>query len=331
MKYALLLITLFSLTCCGSHPVRSVEKVVLWGHKLHSHTHSYIHEGFFKAFKALGFDTYWFDKDTITHFDFSNTLFITEGQVDRTIPIRDDCYYIIHNCNTKKYHHLLQNGHAIILQVYTHDCLKRNEPSFSYCFHYDLKQPVIYMPWATDLLPDEINQVKEALPSMIKNKAAQFNGTANGGSFGNQPQLNQFKKACAEQEYHFAIRNACSCSMEENIHSIQQAALAPALQGSWQCAQGYIPCRIFKNISYGALGITNSRTVYELFDRKIVFNEDTHQLFYDAQKKLKEWTLEDQYELMDFVRDNHTYLNRIESLFSFFEMVALTQKEGAIS
>ena len=29
---------------------------------------------------------------------------------------------------------------------------------------------------------------------------------------------------------------------------------------------GYIPCRIFKAISYGCLGITNSKSVYDLFD-----------------------------------------------------------------
>ncbi len=326
---ALLLITNISF---GSHPVRQVNKVVIWGHKLHSHTHSYIHWGFNRAFKHLGYDTYWFDKrDNVSSFDFSNCLFLTEGQVDQHIPIRDDCYYIIHNCKKGKYHHLLNNGHAIILQVYTHDCLKRKEPSLAYCFHYDLKQPVIYMPWATDLLPHEIDDLKKQLPNIKRTNAAQFNGSAGGmGGFGNQKQLDAFKKACQECGHTFAIRNACSCSMEENIASIQQAYLAPALQGSWQCNQGYIPCRIFKNISYGAMGLTNSKTVYELLKGKIIYNENPHQLFYDAQEKLKTWTLEDQYELMDLVRDNHTYLNRIESLFSFFEMVD-THKEGALS
>jgi hypothetical protein len=62
----------------------AIDKVVIWGHKLHTHTHSYIHEGFFRAFENLGYPTYWFDKlDDIADFDFSNTFFITEGQVDQ--------------------------------------------------------------------------------------------------------------------------------------------------------------------------------------------------------------------------------------------------------
>ena len=36
------------------------NKVVIWGHPLYSHTHSYVHEAYNKAFKHLGYDTYWF-------------------------------------------------------------------------------------------------------------------------------------------------------------------------------------------------------------------------------------------------------------------------------
>ena len=32
----------------------SIKQVVIWGHKLHTHTHSYIHYGFYKAFNKLG-------------------------------------------------------------------------------------------------------------------------------------------------------------------------------------------------------------------------------------------------------------------------------------
>ncbi len=317
----------------ADHAARNVDKIIIWGHKLHSHTHSYIHWGFFRAFEHLGFKTHWFDnRDNVTSFDFSNSLFLTEGQVDRNIPVRDDCYYIIHNCNPDKYQHLIDNGHAIFLQVYTHDCLKRNEPSLSYCFHYNLKSSTIYMPWATDLLPHEIDNVKKQLLTAKKNNNAQFNGSAGGmGGFGNQFQIDEFRRGCREDGRDLNIKKACSCSMEENIRTIQEAYMAPALQGEWQCKQGYIPCRIFKNISYGALGITNSETVYKLFEKQIVYNDDAHQLFFDAQKKLETWTIEDQLKLMDYVRDKHTYLNRIESLFSFFERVQAYQQKKVLS
>ena len=53
-----------------------INKIIIWGHPLHSHTHSYIHNGFFIAFKELGYDTYWFhdNMNIDSSFDFSNSL-----------------------------------------------------------------------------------------------------------------------------------------------------------------------------------------------------------------------------------------------------------------
>jgi len=43
-------------------------------------------------------------------------------------------------------------------------------------------------------------------------------------------------------------------SIEENMKLIQESIIAPALQDSHQINHEYIPCRIFKNISYGKMG-----------------------------------------------------------------------------
>ena len=82
-----------------------VNNIIIWGHKLHSHTHSYIHNAFFIAFKKLGYDTYWFDdNDDTSNFDFSNSLFITEHQVDNKIPKRKDCLYFVHFVDPGHHH-----------------------------------------------------------------------------------------------------------------------------------------------------------------------------------------------------------------------------------
>lgn len=99
----------FAMQVSGSAQTGQCKKVVLWGHKLHSHTHSYIHWGFERAFKYLGYETYWFDGgDNVSNFDFSGSLFITEGQVDQAIPLRDDCLYILHNCEKKNMRNCLR-------------------------------------------------------------------------------------------------------------------------------------------------------------------------------------------------------------------------------
>ncbi len=296
------------------------NKVILWGHKLHSHTHSYIHYAFYKAFKHLGYEAYWFDNnDNVHNFNFRNSLFITEGQVDGKMPLREDCRYILHNCDWKKYEHLFKKGLCIKLQVYTHACLQKNVQKIEDFVYADISDPCLYMPWATDLLPHEIDQIKKQLPNVKRGNYIYFIGSWQGDVFSNEGEYNALRRACKEQNIEF--KQSMKISPEQNVTLIQRSYMAPAIQGKWQCEVGYIPCRIFKNISYGQPGITNSKTVYDLFQRKIVYNSDCYKLFYDAQEYIKKMTLQDLYAQMDFVKEKHTYLNRIHCLLDFLHAV----------
>ena len=301
--------------------LHSFEKVVIWGHKLHSHTHSYVHKGFYDAFVDLGYDTYWFDShDDMGDFDCSHTLFLTEGQVDQNIPLREDCIYLLHNCDHQKYKSLT----CVTLQVYTDDVLKRSDMmQIAPCIYWNIANKELIFPWATDLLPQEIEQIKHDLAVVQKEKVVYWIGTLGEGYFGNLSELQPFMVACEERGIPFVTPNPSATGIEAIEHQrlITSAYLAPAIVGRWQKQVGYIPCRIFKNISYGQLGVTNSRQVYELFERKIVYNPDTYQLFYDAEERLQTITREEIFELMDLIKENHTYLNRIKTIFDFFKQL----------
>jgi hypothetical protein len=311
------LLTHSSIIAGKIHPTLGFDKVIIWGHKLHSHTHSYIHAAFYKAFKHMGYDTYWLDNYEMHTLETRNALFITEGQVDQHIPLDATSYYILHNCTSAKYAPLFQENRCIRLEVYTHDCLDRDVTKIAACIYADYGNKVIYMPWATDLLPHEINVIKSSLHTRQRSAVVNWVGTIWSGIHGNINEIKNFKRACSERQMPF--QSLYHLSEEEAITAIQKSYIAPALQGPWQCEKGYIPCRIFKNISYGQLGVTNSETVYKLFNKKIVYNSDTYQLFLDAQKKLANLNPQDIYELMDFVRDHHTYINRINTLLEFLE------------
>lgn len=299
----------------------SFEKVVIWGHKLHTHTHSYIHNGFFRAFQHLGYPTYWFDnEDDVSDFDFSNTLFLTEGQVDQKIPIREDAIYLTHNCLSAKYQGLRQ----VYVQVYTDDVLLRpNLVKVEPCVYFHLFDKGIFMPWASHLLPHEIEQNKQNLAQVRKERVVYWIGTIGEGVFGNCTEINPFRAACQENEIPFIAAQPSGTGIDEDLHQklITSAYLAPAIVGEWQKRVGYIPCRIFKNISYGQLGVTNSYRVYELFERKIVYNPNPYDLFYDAQERSNTVTLEEIYELMDFVKTKHTYLNRVQTVLTFLKLI----------
>lgn len=320
------LVSLFTFSSIQSsainHPQESLpfNKVIIWGHKLHSHTHSYIHYAFYRTFKHLGYEVYWFDNnDNVSQFDFSNALFITESGVDQNIPLNSTCFYWLHNCDGTKYKHLYAAGHAINFQVYTHDCKSRDLKEMAPFILYNVDEQILYLPWGTDLLPHEIDAIKKTVSLYRPDKSVYLIGSYQSGEFDNTRAWGGIQKACAAHGIKFQQR--ANLSPAENMRVIQQSYMAPAIQGDWQCRQGYIPCRIFKNISYGQFGITNSKTVFELFGGNIIYNADTYQLFMDAEKYIKNATLEDLYKQMDFVRDNHTYINRIDCLLALTDMV----------
>lgn len=307
------------------------KKIIIWGHKLHTHTHSYVHYGFFKAFKYLGYDTYWFDNsDNVQNFDFSESLFITEGQVDENMPLRDDCRYILHYCYQRKerYKELIKNGNAILLYphltnverdniYWPHYEVHENAIQMEPYVYYDINARFIMMPWATDLLPYEIDHIKLQVPNIKKERTIYWVGS-------DIDELKPFAAVCRKNHISFKQIDPWvkPASPEENIQLIQRSYFAPAIQRQWQLDHGYIPCRIFKNISYGQMGITNSKMVYELFNKKIVYSSDMKELFNKATNRVANGSKEELYELMDFVRDHHTYLNRIECLLKFMDMVS---------
>lgn len=326
MKYFLLAFVWTSLQ------LFAFDKVVIWGHKLHSHTHSYIHEGFYKGFQRHNLRVYWFDNaEDVSHFDFSNTLFITEGQVDENIPLREDAYYLIHNAMREKYQHLHQRGRVAQLAYYETQARKyKNCVEHTPYTLFNTEEKVLYMPWATDLMPEEIDAIKKRLPQIKKRNTIVYLGTIGKWGVGkNFDQIQPFFFEGSKQGFRVLTNCPWLHPMEKKhcIDHIMHAKFAPAIVGQFQLGNGYIPCRIFKNISYGAMGITNSRSVWELFQHKIVFDEDPAKLFHKARERAKNYSLEEQYELMDFVKEHHTYINRTSAILEFTKQIGFHSRD----
>lgn len=299
-----------------------IDAVVVWGHPLHSHTHSYIHNAFIRGFDYLRYKWYWLDdKKPFESYGITlpeKCLYITEGQVDKNIKLNPNSYYLLHNCNMEKYYKVIPKNHILTLQVYTLNCEASSFPLKGNRFiRYDGN--TIYMPWATDLHPHEIDNNIAKLEQIHRNTKNICHFI---GMYIDDPWKN-CKETCQENNIQFAYVGGFSnnnVSIEENVRRVQEALIAPAFQSSWQVEHGYIPCRIFKNISYGKMGITNSSTVQEFFNGKLIYDSDVK----IATKKAIENATSPDFdllkELMIDIRDNHTYINRIKDILYAFEL-----------
>jgi hypothetical protein len=307
------------------------KKIVIWGLSINSHTHSYIHNAFYRAFKHLNYETYWLPDEvaSLRKLNFSNSVFITVNIADKYIPIRDDCYYILHNCNDKKFIKLFENNKAILIQTFTKDKLSNTKDSdvdfkTDNPFIFGIKE-VLYLHWMTDLLPHEIDEnIKNFIDYEKRDKICSWIGSVNDCPvYGNYKQIKPFKDECEKNNikftYHGLYTDYC---INDNIahNTIKNSYMAPAINGHWQRDNGYIPCRIFKNISYGHISGTNNEFVHKLFNSLIPYHHDTDKLFYEMlnaykNKDAKEHTI----KLMIMVRDKFTYINLIKYIFDFFK------------
>ena len=107
--------------------------------------------------------------------------------------------------------------------------------------------------------------------------------------------------------------------MYENINIIQKSKYAPTIVGEWQRNCGYIPCRAFKNISYGGYCLTNSIEIYNLFEQKVCYEKDSYKLLSKSIEYIQNLDDKQYYELINLIKNKHTYINRIEFLFYIFK------------
>ena len=96
--------------------------------------------------------------------------------------------------------------------------------------------------------------------------------------------------------------------------------IVPALQFEWQRDVKYVPCRLFKSISYGKMGITNNMEAHKFFDEKLLYSDNLKELAkmsveFEKNPKKNEIIK----SLMINVRDNHTYVSRVNLLIEVLE------------
>ena len=77
-----------------------------------------------------------------------------------------------------------------------------------------------------------------------------------------------------------------------------RTSLGVDIRGPLHIKQGLLTCRVFKNISYGHLGVTNSEEIYNELKRENVFTTlIPTQLFHDAMAQIKSEVDRRRYEI----------------------------------
>lgn len=296
-------------------------KFIIWGHKLHESTHGYIHSSYKKALDFLEYETYWVDyRDDISSIDFSDAVFIVEHSRSQGMPFLKNCKYVQLSFNNEFEENNIPEKNVI---RFRHNCDIIDPETFEHkevekigeLSYWDKKTRILYQAWGTNLLPYEIDYEN---PIKFNRNAKHLNYVGMfcekelwwwGEEFATEISKNH------EVEFKLFTQSE---SDQKNQELIQQSFLCPDFRNDWHLRCGYIPCRVFKNISYGRVCGTNSPWAKQLFGDHIVYGGTPRTLYQnllDAEMNNKI----NMRESMLYVRDNHTYINRVQNIIKLLE------------
>ena len=303
-----------------------IHRVVIWGYKESdykeaNHTHSYIHKAWYDAFQFLGIDDlYW--EHAVEYTRASNypiqykgptkdTLFITEGYVCDDIPWKPDGYYVLHNIDGQRtpIPDDIPLERILHQQFYSDASVDKSFPLLDtyHRLNYDLKN--CHMPWATNMNPYECME-----PSV-----PQKGGVVIIGQHGDI-YSSKIKLFLSGMKEDIRFTHLINMPHEKSVALIRDSTLAPSIVNQWQKDHGYIPCRIFKNTSYGTVPVTTSLSAHRILHGMTIYDEDEKQLGAKAEKMLKHYQKEKEAHHLAWhlTKTRHTYLNRIYFLLQCF-------------
>jgi GR25 family glycosyltransferase involved in LPS biosynthesis len=314
---------------------KTFKQIIIWGFPLHSHTHSYIHNAWYRTFQALQIPVYWYyDANYPKDFDFNNSCFITEGWVEKNIPLLANCTYFVHIAiNPKKY---IDCGARLIEIRYNVESI--DDYNYKYTLPEDAEQlskdtlyqiitddsavaakrgrkpesmkfEAIYMYWATDILPHEFDYNDASL--------THENVVYHVGSMEKGHPLFEFPSLLSTKNIQFKHIDPWKSpvSYNDNIALMKKSYCCPDfrnMKGVDADRTGYVPCRVFKAISYGHTGITNSPRMKKILGDYVEYVDNVEEILVAVEKHKDdtEWRR----SCMKYVATHHTFINRASDL-----------------
>lgn len=235
------------------------ERFVIWGLTKPKHSHFFIHNGFYSTLRKLNIPVVWLENEKSNNSKLKRDDFLITADVSiSNLDLSDRYYYCFHNVSGSQLKNIKRNRY-VNLQVLTDDAYPRfsgvaNPLNLEGVSYFTEADSTLYQSWGTPYISSEFLR-----PNYVTYKKYEFfvgsvwNNELNQG---NLTAIKQYKEILKNFGIDFVPIKGCSEFF--NRMYIRNSAAAASIVGDWQRDNGYTPCRIFKAISYGRLGIINS-------------------------------------------------------------------------
>jgi hypothetical protein len=239
-------------------------RAVLWGGAVSLDSSRWIYRAYRRAFERAGVPVYHVDNQPENRHLIVPGSFVFAFDVwgSNLGPAVDGVDYLTHNfdgehemCRT------VEPERHVRLQVYTDDALQWDVDWWDPFRGFLRDGRTLFQPWGTDL---PAHQFLEPVWNPDARDCCFVGAVWDDGGLGNATTIPALTAALERRGLRFV--HLTQVPELANIEAVRRSRFAPALAGEWQVGVNYLPCRVFKNVSYGQLAVTNVRGFTSLFD-----------------------------------------------------------------
>ena len=291
------------------------ERFVIWGVRNQVHSHHYIHRGFFAAAQNLGIEVIWLpDLSSSSSFLKKDDLILCVNVASRYLPVKDDYFYVLHNfsenINLPKERHI----HLQVLTTSTHKNVYPGARKLLGLSWYNSDKRLLVQPWGT---PVSIPQFDKPLDNR-NCRFELFVGSIwnNELDQGNVDVIQEFKNSLKGFSKVFGHSRYIPESLMK--YAVKSSPVSASFVGKWQSENGYLPCRLFKAISFGKVGLINSEFAKDMLNLEIEGRTVQEQLEFCFSLSSKNY-LELARTHQIIIRDE-TYSMKIRNFITAFEI-----------
>ena len=301
---------------------RRFRKVVIWGLRRQWHSHRFIHQGFFETFRHLGIPVVWTDCGSDPGIIESDDLVITSNFWGRGIPkgttlapLRDGAFYCFHGFAHAGYagtdrqpRHEVDRKHSLNLEVFL-DAATAASDQWDTVTYFDKRSKTLHQPWGTNLPEERFRAPVISRSPFVFWVGAIWNNALNQG---NRAEIDELRSVLRLRSLRFVhLKFIPDCV---SIAATRASRVNPAIAGRWQVENNYLPCRMFKNISYGQLGISNVPKLSELYRDCTIPGRSIAELI-DNALCLSTTDIIGLVEAQQEITRQHTYVHKIRNIF----------------
>ncbi len=222
---------------------------------------------------------------------------------DYYLPIRDDIWYCLHGFQ-EMFLKQVPSHRRINLEVYSNTA-NQSDVQWGPVTFFNTHTQTLYQPWGTNLRAEEFYQPTFSHSPFVFWVGSIWNNTQNQG---NLSAIAELRTVLKEHKLYFVPVRFIPNSF--NTFLIRHSRIAPAIAGQFQVDVNYLPCRMFKNISYGQLGFSNVKkfadilgpatlpgnTLAEMVDHVLRLSKNEYiTLVQEQQKQIKNYTYVDSF------------------------------------